>query len=184
MDILGSVLGFIGNERTNSANRRMANAQMRFQERMSNTAYQRGVKDLRKAGLNPILAATKGMGATTPGGATAQMTNSAQAAADMARQFAELDLIKQQTKKTHKEARNLDYYKEQIIEATEREIAQQRVFNNTADGIQYDNVGKALEAALYNNAPLIKALEKLGISPGSIVSQAVKGLGNARKRKK
>lgn len=43
-----------------------------WQEYMSNTSYQRAVKDLQKAGLNPILAYQQG-GATTPTGGSASV---------------------------------------------------------------------------------------------------------------
>lgn len=67
---LASLIG--GRERNRAASAQ-SQRQMDFQERMSNTAHQREVADLRAAGLNPILSGTGGAGASSPGGAQAPM---------------------------------------------------------------------------------------------------------------
>lgn len=77
--VIGSVVaglfGRKGAKDQNSAQMAQAQKQMDFQERMSSTAHQREVQDLRKAGLNPILSATGGAGASTPSGAQATIQN-------------------------------------------------------------------------------------------------------------
>lgn len=65
--VVGGVLGNKGQEDANEASAESAQAMMDFQERMSNTSYQRAMKDMKLAGLNPMLAFMKG-GASTPSG--------------------------------------------------------------------------------------------------------------------
>jgi len=71
-DNSGGLLSLIGGNINNKANAKQAKLNRQWQERMSNSAHQRQVKDLRAAGLNPILSAG-GSGASSPGGAQATM---------------------------------------------------------------------------------------------------------------
>lgn len=76
--VAGGVASLAGTAMTNRSRRREADKNRRFQERMSNSSYQRAMNDMRKAGLNPILAGKLG-GASTPGGAMANIADYSQA---------------------------------------------------------------------------------------------------------
>ncbi|QKI28942.1 VP2 [Kummerowia striata gokushovirus] len=58
----------------NATSLQSAREQMAYQERMSNSAYQRAMEDMRKSGLNPMLAFSQG-GASSPNGASIQAQN-------------------------------------------------------------------------------------------------------------
>lgn len=67
--IIGALAGIAGT----ALSVREARKSREFEERMSNTAHQLEVADLRAAGLNPALSVMHGGGASTPGGNQAQI---------------------------------------------------------------------------------------------------------------
>lgn len=76
--VVGNVMSMRGQKKINREQIALSREQMQFQERMSSTAHQREVADLKQAGLNPILSGTGGSGASTPTGAMASLENPAE----------------------------------------------------------------------------------------------------------
>lgn len=68
--LIGGFLNRDAAASSSSQNQASAREQMTFQKEMSDTSYQRSMKDMKLAGLNPMLAYQQG-GASSPGGASA-----------------------------------------------------------------------------------------------------------------
>jgi hypothetical protein len=83
-----------------------AKDQMNFQREMSNTAYQRSMSDMRKSGLNPILASKLG-GASTPSGAMAQVPDFGKAMSEMGPQALQMAMGKAQIQQTSANVQNV-----------------------------------------------------------------------------
>jgi len=72
--VAGGALGYFGQKEANQTNMKIAQDNRDFQRFMSDTAYVRSTRDMRRAGLNPMLAFSQG-GASTPAGSATTVDN-------------------------------------------------------------------------------------------------------------
>jgi hypothetical protein len=170
-------LDFLGKKQEQRWAKQAANRQMDFQERMSNTAYQRAMADMEKAGINPIMVSKLG-GASTPTGAMAKTPDLGKVGSDAikniatAKQFAltdsQVDNTKALTNVHSANAKKID---------TDRRLNEEKI--HTEKQIQ---INKRIEAQAKRIANSMSQFEfnyfkKLGYPPKVLVARVENVIG-------
>ncbi len=176
--IISGLFSAFGASAQNKAAKQAAQTQMDFQERMSNTQYQRAMADMKAAGLNPILAYKQG-GAGTPGGSTYSPVNVGAGAGEAARTGINSALAatrqKQEIKnmKTELELKGrmsaTEWEKQRLLQNQSR-LAGQQMQSNSAKAA----IGKTMGEFYQKNPWAVylregaEALPRIGLGLGSI----------------
>lgn len=185
-DILSAGIGggfslagdLLGGSLSAKRSKKMAREVMAFQERMSNTAYQRTMEDMRKAGLNPILAYRQG-GASSPTGQMAQVPDLSGMGSRAVSSARAAGLMKSEVKLRNQQA-------DQAWAAMQRELAQEyhsKMLGNTelyrAQLIRaQERLAKhaesraRLDATIYKKHPNLRYLQLLASPVRDVVSSA------------
>ena len=148
--LIGAGVSALGQYRANRETRASTGRQVAFQERMSNTAHQRQMADLKKAGINPMLSARLG-GASSPAGASYQASNVGAAAVEGYGKVSSAKQAQAQTKQTQAQTRVTEQQEAKLVQ----EIKQMKDLHNERWQRLFatmgpDNIAASVAAALNN----------------------------------
>lgn len=177
--LLAGGLNYYGQKSANKQNLASAREAMQFSHDEYGTQYQRSMEDMRKAGLNPILAAKFG-GGGAPSGVSAQSQNelggAVSSALESKRMQADLENLRESNKKiqadtslakeTERSVRE-DIWNKKLTAGTANALGvwQQRKIMSEIKNLDYDSALKQLDAQIYSSSAGA-VLRALSMVPG------------------
>ena len=176
MSWLAAGAAFLGSAYRNQEAKRSAKRQMEFQAGMSNTSWQRGMADMKAAGLNPMLAYKMG-GASTPAGAMYNPENVGTAATDGYLKGAQANQANAQVGLTKQQANKIVAEIEQLIPAQAEKMRQEGLLAQAGISVK-EAEDKLKDLTIELTQMDIDGLQKLGLSPMQLKHSPANQIGS------